>query len=198
MNETGTADPVAARRAQIIDLLRATNRPDIDKLISYLGASGFFSSPGSAKYHGCYRGGLAKHSLSVYELLRHHTVRLNLEVPEDSIVIAALLHDVCKIGAYLGESKPYRWNHDQPKGHAALSISRIKPLIELTMLEEKMILYHMGIYGLVEFQDPGKAHKGEYTLRNKGMANAWYHHPVVKVLYFCDELATLREKTVEA
>lgn len=197
MNETRFMEEVATRANEIVSLLRATNRTDIDKLISYLDASGFFTSPGSTKYHGCYKGGLAKHSLSVYKLLKYHTVRLNLEVREDSVVIASLLHDVCKIGAYLGESKPYRWNPAQPKGHAKLSLERIKPLIEITELEEKMILYHMGIYGLVEFQDPGREYKGEYRLRKDGMANAWYHHPVVKVMYFCDEIAALQEKAEE-
>ena len=32
----------------------------------------------------------------------------------------------------------------------------------------------------------------------KSMANAWYHNPIVKMMYFCDEIATLEEKAKEA
>ena len=100
-----------------------------------------------------------------------------------------MLHDVCKIGAYIKTDKGWKWNKKQPKGHAILSIKRISEHIELTDLEDKMIRYHMGVYGLKEF-DPKK---GEYELRNKQMANAWYHYPIVKVMYFCDELVSLGE-----
>lgn len=184
-------------KTQIITLLKSTNRENIDKLIDYLIEDGFFESPASTKYHGCYQGGLAEHSLNVYNLLSKHVEELKFQVSKESIIIAALLHDVCKIGAYLGNSKPYQFNPSQPGGHAVLSLNRVKNFITLTELEEKMILYHMGIYGLKEFQDPGYEHKGEYFLRGGGMANAWFHNPVVKLMYFCDELATFQEKIKE-
>ena len=31
--------------------------------------NGFFDAPASTKYHGCYDGGLARHSLNVFERL---------------------------------------------------------------------------------------------------------------------------------
>lgn len=185
-------------RQKIVDLLMSTERGNIDNLIGWMVENGFFESPASTKYHGCYSGGLAKHSLHVYEMLRDMDKALKLQTPIETIIIASLLHDLCKVGAYIGTSKPYAWNRNHPKEHASLSIKIAKMFIELTDLEEKMILYHMGVYGLVEFQNPGQESRGEYTLRNKGMANAWYHHPVVKLMYFCDELATLKEKSEEA
>jgi hypothetical protein len=100
-----------------------------------------------------------------------------------------------------------------------------------------MIRFHMGVYGLREFYEPGgweaKTHVEyeigsiadfiqdvfggpEYPLRGdhskdyglskeeskklrygKSLRNAWYHNPIVKVMYFCDELATLEEKGKE-
>jgi 23S rRNA maturation-related 3'-5' exoribonuclease YhaM len=180
-------------KEKIIELLTSTNRTGVNALIDWLIEKGFFTSPGSTRFHGCYTGGLAQHSFNVYELLDKANKEYGLECPQESIIIATLLHDVCKVGAYLGNSKPYTWNRSQPKGHAALSLERIKQFIELTDLEEKMIKYHMGVYGLEEFE-PGK---GEYTLRNESMANAWFHHPIVKVMYFCDEFATLKEKLTE-
>jgi len=115
------------------------------------------------------------------------------------VVIAALLHDVCKVGAYVqrsevgGQRSEYRWNREHPKGHARLSIEILKRMIRLTEIEELMIRFHMGVYALNEFE-PGK---GEYPLRGGGLANAWYHHPIVKLMYFADELATLGEKGEE-
>ena len=67
-----------------------------------------------------------------------------------------------------------------------------------------MIRYHMGVYGLNEFDE----RSGEYPLRGdqsktseqrrgQSLANAWHHYPIVKLMYFCDELATLSEKASE-
>lgn len=208
---------------KIIELLIGTVRRGIESLIKYLEDGGFFEAPASTRYHGAYAGGLAAHSLRVYVLL----IKLcptnicdatgagqnPLPLDCDSLVIASLLHDVCKMGAYIGTEKPYKWNKQQPKGHALLSLERIKKHIKLTELEELMIKYHMGVYGLNEFYDEDDWQTGEYPLRGdhandkemskeeskkarygKSMANAWYHNPIVKVMYFCDELATLEEK----
>ena len=177
----------------IEDLLLSTKRDGMDKLLEYMRTGGFFTSPGSTRFHGCYEGGLAVHSIGVYELLDSFAGLLKLECPADSLIIAPLLHDLCKMGAYIGDRKPYTYNRANPKGHAVLSIERISRFIKLTELEEKMIRFHMGVYGLKEFDDK----KGEYPLRGGGMANAWNHHPIVKVMYFCDELATLEEKADE-
>ena len=177
----------------IHELLRSTNRDGMDNLLEYMSTGGFFASPGSTRFHGCYEGGLAVHSIGVYELLDSFAGLLRLECPADSLIIAPILHDLCKMGAYIGDRKPYTWNRANPKGHAVLSIERISRFIKLTELEDKMIRFHMGVYGLKEFDDK----KGEYPLRGGGMANAWHHHPIVKAMYFCDELATLEEKADE-
>jgi len=200
---------------KIIQLLTSTNRKGMDAMIGYLKAEGFFEAPASTKFHGAYPGGLANHSLRVYELLTGFNNMLMLgtgtgsgqeplPLTQENITIAALLHDVCKIGA-IGIKKPYKWNRGQPKGHALLSIARIKEYIELTEIEELIITYHMGVYGLNEFYKEDDWQSGEFPLRGdeskskeerrgKSLANAWYHNPVVKVMYFCDEIATLEEK----
>lgn len=215
---------------KITTLLESTNRVGMIDLIGYLLASGFFEEPASTRFHGSYAGGLAKHSLRVYELLLGWMAPLKLNeasgagqkpLPFDvgNIIIATLLHDVCKIGAYIGTEKPYKWNKSQPKGHALLSIERIKKHIELTDIEELMITYHMGVYGLKEFYEEDSWEyktNAEYSLRGdhsndkalskeesqkarygKSMRNAWYHNPICKMMYFCDEIATLEEKASE-
>lgn len=224
-------------KEKIIELLKSTNRSCIEKLITYLEIEGFFESPGSTKFSGCYAGGLAGHSLRVFELLSNNingrysagtTLKLDtvsspgqkpLPIKPENVIIAALLHDVCKIGAYIGNEKPYKWNKGQPKGHALLSIERIKKHIKLTDIEELMITYHMGVYGLKEFYEEDSWEyktNAEYSLRGdhsndktltkeesqkarygKSMRNAWYHNPIVKLMYFCDEIATLEAKASE-
>lgn len=214
-------------KERIIELLKSTDRKGINNLIKYLEDSGFFEAPASTRFHGCYPGGLADHSLRVCELLNEYAERLSLgkisgvgqkalPIHIENVKIAGLLHDVCKIGAYIGAEKPYKWNKQQPKGHALLSIERIEKYIELTEIEKLMIKYHMGVYGLNELYSEDDWQTGEYPLRGdhaddenmtkeeskaarygKSMANAWYHNPIVKVMYFCDEIATLEEKTKE-
>ena len=200
---------------EITALLRTTNRAGIGDLIDRLLIDGrFFYSPASTKFHGCYPGGLAAHSLGVYKLLCQYGAwnldavtgygQEPLPITSETFIIAALLHDVCKIGAYIGEEKPYKWNRQQPSGHAWLSLNRITRYIELTELEALMIKYHMGVYGLHEYDEKS----GEYPLRGddqlskeerrgKSLANAWYHNPIVKIMYFCDELETLQAKQAE-
>lgn len=80
---------------------------DVDYLMDDLDNWNFFSMPASCKKHGCYEGGLAEHSLNVCrmaKILREQAiaVRPDMEeqLPLDSVIIASLLHDVCKAGIY--------------------------------------------------------------------------------------------------
>ncbi len=175
---------------RITELLLSTEREGIGAMIAYLRCGGFFKSPASTRWHGVYEGGLADHSLAVCEMLVDFDTRLKLGAKTETITIATFLHDVCKMGAYIGSGTKYKWNLAQPKGHAKLSLERIKKYIVLTPIEEMMIKYHMGLYGLNEFDEK----KGEYPLRGGGLANVWNHFPIVKVMYFCDELCTLEGK----
>ena len=214
-------------KQKIIDVLFKIPRGGINDLLAHLEASGFFTSPASTKYHGCYEGGLADHSWDVYSRVLEMNKTLDLgqardagqkplPLTDDNIAIACLLHDLCKVGAYLGTEKPYAWNKQQPKGHAVLSIVRANGFIALEPIEEMMIRFHMGVYGLNEFFGPGDWGTGEYPLRGdiacdgmskdeskafrygKSLANAWYHNPICKIVYFADEIATMTEKASES
>lgn len=221
MNET---------KEKIIGLLRSTNRDGMEAMIAYLSMEGFFESPASTRFHGSYKGGLAKHSWRVYELLDEFCAICDpgkatgagqkpLELKTENLIIAPLLHDVCKCGAYLGDEAPYRWNKAQPKGHATLSIRRIEQFIEMDPVEEMMIRYHMGVYGLNEFYELDsweyKAN-AEYPIRGdhskdakmskeesqaarygKSLRNVYFHNPDCKLMYFADEISVLEEKAEE-
>lgn len=72
-----------------------------------------FSQPrASTKYHGAYAGGLVEHTNHVYRrlvrLADEEDKRQGRTYPEytvDTIAVAALLHDVCKVDAYKVEKK---------------------------------------------------------------------------------------------
>jgi len=196
-------------RETIGELLISTGRENISKLLGYLECDGFFTQPASTRFHKSYEGGLAEHSLGVYELLTMYAAKFEL-VPsfgaitlpfnEGNLIIAALLHDICKMGAYIKSdgNAPYKWNRATPKGHALLSLVYIAKYIELKPIEEMMIRFHMGTYGTFEFD----SYCSEYPIRGdkskskderygKSLGNAWFHNPVVKLMYFCDELETM-------
>ena len=82
----------------IIEMLKSVNRPGIKELISYIESSDFFEAPASSKYHLAEEGGLAKHSLNVY----YNLIKLcvSLDIPNETIIIISLLHDICKTNCY--------------------------------------------------------------------------------------------------
>ncbi len=220
-------EQIAAQRSCFVGLLESTERKGISTLIGYLDIDGFFEAPASSRFHGSYYGGLCKHSLEVYELLAWHADQYKPKIlggrygviqynyTSDNLIIAGLLHDLCKINAYQRTKADdgFTNNRSKEKGHARLSLDRIRKYIELEKIEVLMIKFHMGIYGTVEFQDLDKKDTGEYHLRGdhlacegmskedskkfrygKSLVNAYYHNPICKVMSICDELATMKEK----
>lgn len=77
---------------------------------------------------------------------------MNSPIPFDSVVICALLHDLCKIGAYKQTASGYV-SVKGIKGHATLSIARIKEHIQLTDEEDDIIRYHMGLFGIFTYHE---------------------------------------------
>ena len=80
---------------------------DVDYLMYDLDQWGFVRMPASCRKHNCYEGGLAKHSLTVCQMaqmLREQILSIRPDLapllPMDSVIIASLLHDVCKSGIY--------------------------------------------------------------------------------------------------
>ena len=102
------------RKERFIELLRSTGRQGIEEVINYLEKSGFYTAPASTKHHLSFEGGLMEHSINVYDMvmaLRGPIVVMKPEMeeklPEESIIIAALLHDVCKANIY---KKTKKWD----------------------------------------------------------------------------------------
>lgn len=72
-------------------LLRSTNEPGIEELISSIHKSSFWTSHCHSHHH--YATGLAEHSLGVYDKMKRKAARYDLE--EKDIILTALLHDLC-------------------------------------------------------------------------------------------------------
>ena len=85
-------------RERFCELLKATGRTGVDKVLAGLEELGFFAAPASTRFHGSEPGGLLKHSLNVYDqarVLREVEVKMcpaiEPKVPVESIAITALL-----------------------------------------------------------------------------------------------------------
>ena len=153
-------------------------RRGADKLLEWLdsGGSAFFTAPASTRYHGAYEGGLCEHSLHVYDCLCSYLERervkeqYGLEYTEESIAIASLLHDLCKINLYrvsyrnakneqgVWEKVPYYEYHDMlPYGHGEKSVYIVSGFMRLTRDEAMAIRWHMGFSGEENTNTIGKA-----------------------------------------
>ena len=151
-------------------------REGADKLLEFLQKSDFFTAPASTRYHGAYEGGLLQHSLNVYDCLvdilnRPRVKELyGIEYSDESIAIAALLHDICKVNFYKTSfrnvkdengkwvSAPYYTIEDNlPYGHGEKSVYIVSGFMRLTRDEAFAIRYHMGFSGTEDVNNVGRA-----------------------------------------
>lgn len=182
--------PIEEIKSTITRILKLTEREGIDNLLAFMEEGGFFIAPASTRFHGAYEGGLAEHSLDVYYKFNQLNESVKLDIPNGSPEIACLLHDLCKIGCYYLDVKGYKTVKPSPQGHGVRSFELAKQFISMSLLESNMIIYHMGVYGLKEYEE----RSGEYPLRGGGLANVWANYPACKLIYFADELVTMEER----
>lgn len=147
-----------ANKEKFINLLLSTNREGIEKFIKWLDGTDFFTAPASTRFHSNYEGGLCQHSLNVYEIFKKKCQDNNVEMQEDNIIIAALLHDICKANFYVETTRnvkkdgkwiqvPYYTVEDKnPLGHGEKSCLILQTFIKLTKEELYCIRWHMGGY----------------------------------------------------
>ena len=166
--------------------LGRVRRPGVDKLLDYIRTSDFYNAPASTKYHLSCEGGLLQHSLNVLDALKGLLTATDKEgggwnyivagrtvvaVPDESVVITALLHDICKTYFYTvgtrnvkneatgkWEKVPYYTVEDRmPLGHGAKSAMIVKQYMELTTEEMYAIWWHMGYTDTQNFTALGQA-----------------------------------------
>ena len=179
-------------REEFIELLRSTKRDGIEDVIKFLEKSDFFQAPASTKYHGNYEGGLLEHSMKVYEIFKDKVEKANIEIstPKESLIIMALLHDVCKANYYKvdfrnaknqatgeWEKVPYYTVDDTiPYGHGEKSVMMLTEYIKLTNEEKYAIRWHMG------FTEPKECY--QY------LSIAYQKYPIALLLHEADLEAT--------
>lgn len=163
-------DDVTANKENFVSALRNCNREGTEALLTELENLGFFKAPASSKFHGSYEGGLCEHSLNVMkEALAIRKAQIELcnclepLLSEESVVVASLLHDVCKADVYKVEEK-FRKDKDGkwekykaygvdysglPVGHGEKSVIRIlRTGFKLTDEEIVAIRWHMSGFDL--------------------------------------------------
>ncbi len=159
-------------RERFIEIYKKNIKRDgADKLLDYLvSGSDFFTAPASSRFHSAYEGGLLDHSLNVYDCLVSYlnsesAKRFGFEYSDESIAIAALLHDLCKVNVYkkgfrnVKDEKgmwqrvdTFEFDDQLPYGHGEKSVYIISGFMRLTREEAFAIRYHMGYSS--EREDP--------------------------------------------
>ena len=180
--------------------LGAIDREGMDALMQFIEKSDFYTAPASARFHGAEEGGLLTHSINVYNCLLRKKQSVGslwaevlAEVPDESIAITALLHDLCKTYYYAVEMRnkkingewvqvpAYRVEDKIPYGHGEKSVMMIEEYMKLKPMERYAIRWHMGPYS------------GEQDWNTLGAAMEKY--PLVLALFEADmEASHLMEK----
>ena len=162
-------------KQQFQEKLLSTKRDGMENVIKHLERLGFFTAPASTKFHLSVKGGLMEHSWNVCNtalMLREQMIQMKPELadklPKESVVIASLLHDVCKSNIYKDailnrkndqgywEKVPgYEVDYSSlPLGHGEKSVIMLLTLgLKLTKDEMLAIRWHMTAWELA-FQSP--------------------------------------------
>lgn len=145
-----TQEELLKQREEIITLLRSTNREGIDVLIKFLDKSKYFFCWGSFKHHK-YVGGLAEHSLEVCKIALEER-KGNCDI--NSIIIASLLHDICKVNYDFPAERGYY-------GHGTKSVQILEDYLNFKLTDEewRAIRFHMGSKSYLRDEDTAKEFK---------------------------------------
>lgn len=189
-----TLDEKKHRWYKIDTLLYGTHRPGIEIVIDQLHRKDcmgkhdvFFRAPASVSYHNNSIGGLARHSLEVYQeakamfdALLKSGQKLSFDI--DSIILCSLLHDVCKMDEYVMNAKARpdhtkQYNHDNPHGMKSDRCLR-RWHLNLNDEERQAIIWHMG--------DHAKDAMAEYNTTYKAVAAG---SKLVELIHNADSIA---------
>ena len=147
------------QKKQFLDICRTTiHRDGLEDLLDWLCKADFFSAPASTKYHGAYAGGLCQHALDVYDYAKKLAFLSPAPIKEESLCIASLFHDVCKVHYYKTGTRNvkdesgkwitkevYEVDEQFPIGHGEKSCIILQWFLKkLTVDELLAIRFHMG------------------------------------------------------
>ena len=210
--EIGSKDFIEQNRKEVLEILSKVNREGMDEFIEFLNNSTFFSDPASSRYHANFPGGLAFHSYNLYKICSRLNKLFNRGISEESIIISAICHDLCKIGSYNIDNKwkkdsqgkwesylTYCYNPNQVQClHGTESALIASKYIKLTDEEQQAITYHMGAYGLSErdcnqMNNSIKKYPLVLLIQQSDMASAYFY----EVQYDMDKIPGLNNLEIK-
>lgn len=106
------------------ELMNSVTREGKDKLMDYIkNKTDFYKAPASTQFHLSCEGGLLQHSLNVYDCLMAKKdspiwKKTFEKISDESLIIMALLHDLCKVNFYVKGTKNQK-TYDADKVAAA-------------------------------------------------------------------------------
>ena len=179
------------QKQRFLELCRSViHREGLEELLAWLGKVDFFEAPASTKYHGAYPGGLCQHSLDVWEYAQKLAPLSPAPIPEESLAIASLFHDVCKCSLYRTDYRNQKIDGEWQRvpvyvaderfhfgGHGSKSVYQVQYFMKLEPAEAAAINCHMG------FSDGSPS-----TVRDVG--SAYGQFPLSWVVHAADEAAT--------
>ena len=186
-------------------LMATITRDGKDALMDYIkNKTDFYTAPASTQFHLSCEGGLLQHSLNVYDCLiakKQSPIwkKTFEEIPEESLIIMSLLHDLCKVNYYDPKVKwfkdesnnwhsyqSYEINDRLPLGHGEKPVILLQQFIRLTGEEIASIRWHMA------FSDSGTWIS---IYEKPAMMKSLEICPLVMVIAMADQFATfLMEK----
>lgn len=161
------------------------------KCIDWLKSTDFFVAPASTKYHDSEPSGLLRHTLIVAKTVNDLSNLPQFQTVDISeAILAALVHDWCKIDFYEEYSKNVKddntgtWYQQRayrckgsaiPLGHGVTSLFMAQKFFKISVEQALAIRWHMGDYTTSETE------KYDLMEANK--------HPMVQMLQIADKMA---------
>lgn len=180
---------------------KISSRPGVNELINWLNKTDFFTAPASTKYHNACTGGLLNHSLSVakcalklFEDYKELITDTDPSVTEESIILTALFHDLCKVNVYSTEQRNrknaegqweqydvYKFTENFPLPHASKSLYMLNNFVKLNAAEIMAVAHHMG------YSDPSNTAVNGYN--NMAINDAFAKFPLSVLIHMADVMS---------
>lgn len=192
MGDMVTNDVVEGWGRQFDDTVRTLiRREGVEDLLGWLHKTDMYTAPASSRYHGAYEGGLVEHLLDVYEELRRIDAAYGFGFTEESMAVAALFHDLCKVNCYVPDTRNVKDEHGvwhkvpcyrfdegfRYGGHGSKSVYLVQSFMRLEPEEAVAINCHMGQFDATTYSN---------------VSSAFEQCPLAWALHVADEASTYK------
>lgn len=157
----------------------------------YLESTDYFVAPASTRYHDSHIGGLAQHSINVYNHLVKLVKLYDMPYGDEDLFLIAITHDICKINCYKPAIRNvktngqwnavmgWEYNDDEPMGHGEKSVWMLNKILKVEDHIAYAIRWHMG-----PFRDNNS---GRFEC-----SDAFAKQPLSLITHMADILATYK------